>query len=249
MIIYKATNKINRKSYIGQTIKTFERRKIQHLSASKNNSGIYFHRALNKYGIDNFDWDVVQKCNTKEELDKMEMYYIGYYDTYNNGYNLTLGGELGMYGYKHTEEAKKKMSKAHQIDLINQRFGRLLVLNKSGQENIGGVLWRCFCNPEFGGCGNITTVCSGNLKKGTTKSCGCLRKELSSKAKKGKTGEKHPRHKNFIITTPEGEELFISGLNEWCRNWKKIKLSQSCLSYVALGKHTHHKGYKCRYAS
>ena len=54
MIIYKATNLINGKVYIGQTIYSFNDRKARHIYASNNKNGFYFHRALRKDGADNF---------------------------------------------------------------------------------------------------------------------------------------------------------------------------------------------------
>jgi len=59
-------------------------------------------------------------------------------------------------------------------DLIGEPFGRLSVLSDSGlRASNGGVIWRCLCS-----CSNIINVAAGDLTKGTTKSCGCLQKEL-----------------------------------------------------------------------
>lgn len=91
--IYKITNTLNNKVYIGQTVKTVERRFNQH----KNNSNkpyfsqIVLYKAFNKYGFENF------KCETIEEvpnelLNEREKYWIEYYDSYFDGYNSTLGG-------------------------------------------------------------------------------------------------------------------------------------------------------------
>lgn len=88
MIIYKATNIINNMSYIGQTVQTLQSRIRDHMKR-----GNYFHNALRKHGKENFTWDILAECNDVDTLNKLEIYYIGYYDTYNNGYNLTLGGE------------------------------------------------------------------------------------------------------------------------------------------------------------
>lgn len=114
MIIYKATNKINGMSYIGQTIYNLKIRKSKHEWDALNNVGnMYFVRALKKYGIDNFDWNIIAECDDMKELDKLEIYCIDYYDTYNNGYNLTVGGG-GCAGYKLTKKIKQKISKANK---------------------------------------------------------------------------------------------------------------------------------------
>lgn len=88
-IIYKITNKVNNKSYIGQTRYTIEFRWRQHLHKKDNT---YFHNALHKYGAENFTIDILEECDVNH-LNEREMFYIAKYDTFNNGYNLTLGGD------------------------------------------------------------------------------------------------------------------------------------------------------------
>ena len=88
-IIYKITNKVNGKSYIGQTRYTIEFRWKQHQHKKDNT---YFHNAIHKYGIENFSIEVLEECNI-EDLNSREIYYIAKYDTFNNGYNLTIGGD------------------------------------------------------------------------------------------------------------------------------------------------------------
>ena len=109
MIIYKATNLINGKVYIGQTIKPLNRRKIEHFSSAKTNNKTYFWKALSKYGIDNFKWQVICICSNIDSLNEQEEYYIKFYDSMNVGYNLMSGGNNGF----HSEITKKKMSKKH----------------------------------------------------------------------------------------------------------------------------------------
>ena len=92
--IYKITNIINNKSYIGQTRNTIKTRMYKHISRSKeaNVSGI--DAAIKKYGKENFLIEELCKCSN-EDLDEQEKFYIKKYDTFNNGYNLTLGGQDG----------------------------------------------------------------------------------------------------------------------------------------------------------
>lgn len=95
-IIYKITNKINGKVYIGQTITPLNQRMSKHYSRAnteENPTGL--HAAMKKYGRDNFDVEIVCECST-EELDDKERYYIEFYDSYNSGYNLTRGGQDGI---------------------------------------------------------------------------------------------------------------------------------------------------------
>ena len=91
--IYKITNTVNEKVYIGQTVKAVWERWCQH---NVNYDKPYFshlplYRAINKYGLDKFKCEELEEVpNT--ELDEREKYWIQYYDSYNNGYNATLGG-------------------------------------------------------------------------------------------------------------------------------------------------------------
>lgn len=96
--IYKVTNKINGKVYIGQSV-DIGRRWRQHMTAEDDN---YFHKAIQKYGVENFRWEVIEKCK-KKDLDEREIYWIEYYDSFNKGYNCTKGGDGGpvMYGGDH----------------------------------------------------------------------------------------------------------------------------------------------------
>lgn len=87
--IYKITNKVNGKSYIGQTRYTVEFRWRQHQHKKDNT---YFHNAISKYGVENFTVETLEECNI-EDLDSKELFYIAKYDTFKKGYNLTIGGD------------------------------------------------------------------------------------------------------------------------------------------------------------
>lgn len=93
MIIYKVTNLINNKIYIGQTKHTLHKRKKEHQKKTKNFRGV-FKQALNKYGFENFKWEVIEFCNNIDELNEREIFWIDYYDSINKekGYNLIKGG-------------------------------------------------------------------------------------------------------------------------------------------------------------
>jgi hypothetical protein len=76
MLIYTATNKINGMVYVGKTKSSVEKRKSSHLQNAISYSNMYFHRAVRENGIDGFDWEAVFKCDTQEELDAQERYWI-----------------------------------------------------------------------------------------------------------------------------------------------------------------------------
>lgn len=119
MIIYKIQNKINGKIYIGQTIGKLEHRMSQHKANSKKTSVI--GNAIQKYGWNNFDVEVIDEAETIEELNNKEIYWIGYYKSLSpNGYNLELGGRNAL----HEEETRKKISKANKGRHLSEKSPR-----------------------------------------------------------------------------------------------------------------------------
>jgi len=108
--IYKATNTINGKVYIGFDSK-WPKRQIVHKSNHKK-VNYKFYNAIRKYGWDNFEWTLIYQSKDREHTLKiMEPHFIQEYDTFVNGYNSTLGGE-GVFGLtrKQSDEEKKQRS-------------------------------------------------------------------------------------------------------------------------------------------
>lgn len=99
--IYKITNTINSKSYIGQTIQNVKERFYQHCATkcSKAVSNMAIHRAIKKYGKSNFTVEVIEEIDSAN-LNDREKYWIKYYNSYNNGYNSTKGGQDGCKPFK-----------------------------------------------------------------------------------------------------------------------------------------------------
>jgi len=121
MIVYKATNKVNGKVYIGITIRTLKERMDQHLYQSKHGVKYKFQNALNKYGIDCFEWDVVDSANSIDELKNLEMKYIRQYDSFNNGYNSTRGGD-GVCILQETIDFNNKINELHNFMEVHQNM-------------------------------------------------------------------------------------------------------------------------------
>jgi group I intron endonuclease len=104
---YIITNKQNGKSYVGITTRKIARRWYEHCYAS-NSCGQLLNKAINKYGIDAFEIQVVASAKTIPDLKELEKQLIVQYQTkVPNGYNLTDGGD-GLTGYRHTEENKRR---------------------------------------------------------------------------------------------------------------------------------------------
>lgn len=93
--IYKISNDINEKLYIGKTMYSIEKRWQQHchdmLKKKCENRPLY--SAMRKYGIEHFFIEALEEINNLQLLNEREIYWIQYYDSYHNGYNATLGGD------------------------------------------------------------------------------------------------------------------------------------------------------------
>lgn len=92
MVIYKITNTVNNKVYIGQTQRTLETRVREHLQASETGEGFYLHSAIRKYGWDKFTVEVIAETDNIEILNELEKFYISKYNSNHIGYNLAPGG-------------------------------------------------------------------------------------------------------------------------------------------------------------
>ena len=116
--IYKITNLINNLAYIGQTVRPYKERWADHkrdrFKEPYCNWPLY--RMLNKVGLENTTWEVIEEV-PNEQLNDREQYWIAYYDTKNNGYNCTYGGQNGTkYDYQEVleywlNEANKNFTK------------------------------------------------------------------------------------------------------------------------------------------
>lgn len=129
--IYKITNLINKKVYIGQSI-NIEQRWAKHRNSTDD---FAIHKAFRKYGIENFDFEILEKCS-QEQLDEKEKYWIEYYDSLNNGYNMIPGGSNGA-GY-----AKGKAVEQYSLD------GKLIATYPSAHQagEVTGIPYASICH-------------------------------------------------------------------------------------------------------
>jgi group I intron endonuclease len=112
-IIYKATNIINGKVYIGKTIKTLRKRKSNHKFQSlKGDRRYMFQIALLDEGFENFTWEQIDTAENEADLNAKEELWVAHYKANDPqyGYNGTGGGNG--FKAKHTEDTKHKMSEA-----------------------------------------------------------------------------------------------------------------------------------------
>ena len=151
--IYKFENKLNGKIYIGQS-RCIERRYESHVYC--DNPKYELDRAIKKYGIDNFNYDIRESFNTSDLdevnkwMDEREDYYIKFYNCLHpNGYNLLsnrhhpefceltreristscLGNKNGFYGRKHSEETRKRMSESAKKRGNNNSYEKIRAID------------------------------------------------------------------------------------------------------------------------
>lgn len=114
--IYKVTNRINGKAYIGFD-SNWPSRKAVHIceAVTRKNKKYPLYRAMRKYGIENFDWEILYQNEDREyTLNVMENKFIVEHNTHfldGHGYNMTYGGE-GAFGWIPSEETKMNISKS-----------------------------------------------------------------------------------------------------------------------------------------
>ena len=113
MNVYKITNKINNKIYIGQTIQRVNKRFSAHIRNSKKpKPNMLIARAIKRYGEKNFFIEEIEKCNSIKQLNEREIYWIKKLNSKNRkiGYNLTDGGVRSTLGHKHSKKTIKIIS-------------------------------------------------------------------------------------------------------------------------------------------
>lgn len=126
LVIYKVTNKINGKIYIGQTQDFLKRQCARKIGAESGKKKSYFDLAIIKYGWENFIWEIIEECQSNLELDEREKYWIRFYQSQNKnfGYNLADGGKTSR-GSRRTSEQKLKFSLIFKEKYKNGEIGGL----------------------------------------------------------------------------------------------------------------------------
>ena len=111
-VIYKITNIINNKVYIGQTVNTIKYRWHKHCNSDGCRS---LHNAILKYGKENFNIEIIETLPI-EKLDEREIYWISFYksNTKKFGYNILLGGNLGRKGF--SKLSKEQINEIIELD-------------------------------------------------------------------------------------------------------------------------------------
>lgn len=265
-LIYKVTNKVNKKIYIGQTVSTLTRRKSDHIrrAFSDKCDNTYFYKAILKYGVDMFEWEVLCEC-MDDDLNSLERYYIEVFNSTDPtlGYNTLPGGNA--YD-NYCARKRKSMSQKIRFKSIEERkkvgngkpiiqydvFGEIVKIWNSQQE-AASVLGISACN--ISGCCNGLYKTSGGFlwrfiydpltKDNVYKMDKFLeRKKIDRDIIRKKSEKLHKEIKQYTI---DGSYL---------RTWKSIKaasielnISSSNISSCCKSKSLSAGGFIWRYAT
>ena len=216
--VYKITNKINGKIYIGQTTSTFDKRYNGNIANTHNK---HLRSAIEKYGIDNFIVDKEFRVATsKEELNKLEKECIEMYksNTSEFGYNKTSGGE----SYEFSEEIKRKISENRKGIPVTEETRLLLSSKRKGE-----------LNGMYGKKHTESTI--QKIKEARAKQVNPMLGKNHNEASKRKMAEK----KSKKVRCHTGE-VFDSALeaSKWCGLKCSTSLCKSCKDKTkTAGKH------------
>ena len=214
--IYKATNLINGKIYIGQTIKSLARRQYEHFYY-KNRDNSKFRTALRKYKPEDWKWEILVENIPAEQLNDLERAYIWGLSSYEFGYNSTRGGdENPMNGRNHTEETKQKMSKAHLGQKLSEAHKRKLILSRIGVPHSEETKLK------------ISVANKGKIRTENFKKQVSLNKKGENNHNFGKPLAQQVKDKiassratvNYKITKPAAATEVVKNLRKYCREHK-----------------------------
>lgn len=223
MIIYKVTNLMNNKCYIGYTTKSLDERRRQHYKRMKYGRNFYFHNALKKYKPTNFKWEILGFCYSLKELKDSEIECISFFNSNNRiyGYNLTKGGD-GAKGTKRSLKTKEKLRKINLGKKYSKETNKKKGKSKYGKDN-----------PMYGRRGELSP--SFGRKKSKKE-----KEKISKILKNGKlcSGEKNGNAKTYKITFINNTFIVIRSLRTWCEDkdisestLRKILRSNGTFSY------------------
>ena len=122
--IYKITNTKTGKIYIGKTTKSLNDRLQGHINSADKGNNFKLSRAIRKYGKENFIIEPIDVADTRNELNEKEIYYIKKYNSLEDGYNMTIGGEGGNTYIDKSDEEMKAISEKNSAALHKNNGNR-----------------------------------------------------------------------------------------------------------------------------
>lgn len=147
-LIYKATNKLTKQVYVGQTTLTLRQRiNGHHSEARRNKTSMYFHRAIRKYGEAMFEWEIIVDNVPIELLNDLETNCIAMENAYLCGYNLCPSGGANR-GWKPSEQTLENMRKAQKGRTFTASAKEKMSKAQSGTKNHKFSPWYIYTRPS-----------------------------------------------------------------------------------------------------
>ena len=205
MLIYKTTNLINGKIYVGKDTKN---------NPDYFGSGVILKKAIEKYGKENFHKEIIEYCDTYEQLNEREKYWIKELNVIDKhiGYNLTQGGD----GFAHGE-----LNPVHRDDVKQRIIQKLKINNGSFRQEVKDKIRNTLMGRT------LTQEHKDSVSHGL----------LGHKASKGSD---NPKSKEWVVIFPDGHEEQIKGLRAFCREYK---LTPKLMRQTYYGIYQQHKGF------
>lgn len=131
-IVYKITNNLNGKCYIGQTYNHINKRIRKHISCSLNNPKCKIDKTIAKYDYINFKYEIIDFADSLNELNEKEIYWIKFYNSLvPNGYNLSSGGR----NHITTNDTKEKLRFINKGKIVSDETKQKIIKSTTGNNN------------------------------------------------------------------------------------------------------------------
>ena len=221
-LIYKITNMVNGKVYIGQTVQTLIARWKQHIKEMEHGSNYIFHNALRKYGPASFEKTLLCFCESIEELNAKEREYCTLYNAMSpHGYNLRAGNGKGAT----SEELKEKIRAGLKGKAVYQEAVRASVAVRTGKA----------LTPE-----HKAKISAGNKgqRKGEPLPEATMRAAWSPESRRKMVAKLAGI---FFFLSPMRKQVLVINLNQFCRDHN---LEQSGMWSISAGKSNEYKGWR-----
>lgn len=135
--IYKIQNLLNNKVYVGQSndiLRRWRDHKNNAFNSNDHNYNTHLYRSIRKYGLQNFSFEILEECSTSE-LDAREIYWISYYNSFFEGYNLTMGGD----GSGSEVNKTRIISIIHELETTHKSHRQIAEENEISTEMVQGI--------------------------------------------------------------------------------------------------------------
>lgn len=228
--IYKITNLVNGKSYIGQSIDINRRWRNEKSSAFNIDSNGYnslLSQAFRKYGIDNFSFEILEECAVSE-LNEKEIYYISFYNSYFQGYNATTGGQGTMNGV--SKISKEQLLKIYDL-LLNSKISQndialefgvgvdvISTINQGKSRRLDGYTYPLRNNGKL----NLCCDCGKPLTSNKTvrcKSCHDFHIRKAIRPSKEELFQELQKEKGNFAQVGRNHGVVGNTIRKWCRSY------------------------------